>query len=203
MQEMDNLFNTVPYKSKAHRGEALRAEHAQEAIEDILSDNSVFLNMPKIAHILKARAESSYGSHKLIVTLKEGVSYPEYMLSGRVAALAPKLVNIFFDTVGFEEEEEILAQMQYANATSSLQSISNTTQSNASQTPNITADATIVSKTRELLGVTYQELGEMSGYDAQELTKALSLGKISRAMHRALELCLENVALKKELQSLR
>jgi len=196
---MDYLFDKIPYKSKASRGAPLLAGYAQEAIEDILSDTSIFLNMPKLTHIVKARSESSYGSHKLIVTLHEGVSYPEYMLSARVASLAPKLVNIFFETIGFEEEEEIYAQMQYASAGAS--SPSSTMQTQESQT--LLEDASIISKTRELAGVSYQALGEQVGYEAQELTKALSMGKVSRAMQRALELYAENIQLKKELEALR
>ena len=201
MQEIAYLFENIPYKSKALKGASLLPQHAQEAIEEVLSDTSIFLNMPKLAHVLKARSESTYGSHKLIITLKEGVSYPEYMLNARVQELAPKLVNVFFETIGFQEEEEAFTQMQYAVATPQRET--QTSHTAVQEESPEGGDASCVSKTREALGVTDQELGEMTGYDAQTLTKALSVGKISKAMQRALELCLENVALKKELEALR
>ena len=200
MQENALLFEQIPYKAKALRGSALEAKHAQEPIEDVLNDTSVFLNMPKVKHILAARAESSYGAHKLIVTLAEDVSYPEYMLSARVAELAPKLVNIFFETIGFAEEEEAFMQMQYASAVTPREFQSG--EATRQEEQSLNEDASIVAKTREALGVTYQELSEQIGYSAQELTKALSVGKISKPMHRALELYAENVTLKKELESL-
>jgi hypothetical protein len=195
MQENATVFNNIPYKSKALKGASLLPEHAQEAIEDILNDTSIFLNMPKVSHILKARSESVYGAHKLVIILKEGVSYPEYMLSARVVALAPKLITIFFETDGFQEEEEAFMQMQYVMTPPPREM--QTAQMPQSEAPSSSTDVSIISKTREALGITYLELGEEIGYDAAELTKALSQGSISKAMQKSLELCLENEKLKK------
>lgn len=202
MQENINLFNKIPYKTKVRKGTPLLAEHAQEAIEDLLSDTSVFLTMPKLTHILQARSESSYGSHKLILTLAEGVSYPEYMLNARVAALSPKIVNVFFETIGFQEEEEAFMQMQYTTA--SQGTMGATAQAPLQQESAMSdVDASCISEARAALGISYQELGESIGYDPQELTRSVALGKISIAMQKALELYLENVALKKKLEALR
>ncbi len=195
------IFTNTPYKAKAIKGAALAAEHAQEAIEDILSDSSVFIRMPKKEHIVKVRSESVYGTHKLIVTLREGVSYPEYMLSARVEALAPKLVNIFFESVGFEEDEEAFAQIQYATVNRDANPSEHATVKTPSQES--LTDVSLISKTREALGVTYMELGSLIGYDPSELTKAISQGSMSRALQKALELLSENRALKKELEALR
>lgn len=195
------IFQNTPYKAKVLKGAALSAQHAQEAIEDILSDSSVFIRMPKKEHIVKARCESVYGTHKLIVTLAEGVSYPEYMLSARVEALAPKLVNIFFESVGFEEDEEAFVQTQYV----AVHRDANASEYATAQTPSqeSLADVSLISKAREALGVTYMELGSLIGYDPSELTKAISQGSMSKALQKALELLLENRALKNELEALR
>lgn len=199
------IFNNTPYKTKSLKGETLAPHHAQEAIEDILSDSSVFLRMPKVEQIVKVRCESVFGSHKLIITLAEGVPYPEYMLSARVAELAPKLINIFFETVGMSEEEEVFLQMQSYSANAALQSTNaahNTAFENANTAQTQPIDASIISKTREELGLTYMDLAEAIGYEPSDLTKAISTGNMPKAMQKALELFRENRGLKAKLDEL-
>jgi len=58
----------------------------------------------------------------------------------------------------------------------------------------------IVKKVCKELGLTYKELGERIGYSEGALNKAGHTGQISKSMQKAIELYLENLRLKKELE---
>lgn len=60
-------------------------------------------------------------------------------------------------------------------------------------------DENIVKKVCKELGLTYRELGEAIGYKTDTINKAVSTGRISEPMQKAIELYLENVELKKQL----
>ena len=59
----------------------------------------------------------------------------------------------------------------------------------------------IVKKVCKELGLTYKQLGEKIGYSEGALKTAASTGKISEPLKKAIELYLENLELKKELQN--
>ena len=58
----------------------------------------------------------------------------------------------------------------------------------------------IVKKVCKELGLTYKELGERIGVSESSLRSAASTGKISNQVKKAIELYLENLQLKKELE---
>jgi len=58
----------------------------------------------------------------------------------------------------------------------------------------------IVKKVCKELGLTYKQLGEKIGVSESSLRSAASTGKISNQIKKAIELYLENLELKKELQ---
>jgi len=58
----------------------------------------------------------------------------------------------------------------------------------------------IIKRTCKELGLTYKQLGEAIGYKPDTVNKALSTGKVSDPMQRAIELYLENLELKKQLK---
>jgi len=197
MQEELKLFGEIPYKTRVLRATPLLASHAQEAIEDILNDTSIFLEMPKLSDILGVRCESVYGVDKLIITLREGVAHPEYMLNARVAQLEPKLINVLFESGEFLQE-----QMQESAQTQSPQRQTQQT-SGATQKTDSTSrpkDISLLTLTCSKLELSYPELAALIGYEAQDLINALSLGEIPKPMKKAIELYLENLELKKELE---
>lgn len=61
----------------------------------------------------------------------------------------------------------------------------------------------LIKKTAKELGMTYKELGEAIGYSEGGLKTAMTNDKISLQMKRAVELYLETIELKKELQKTR
>jgi len=187
MQEKSTIFENTPYETRALKGTPLSPEHAQEALQDVLSDTSVFLEMPSSSDILKVRSESVYGVHKLIVTLPQGAAFPEYMLNARVVALEPKLVNVMFEVGALDEIEEVsMPQMQEPSK------------------PHHTAepkDISILTLTCSKLGVTYPEFAEIIGYEAKDVIAVLSAGDVPAPMRRAIEFYLENLELKKELEA--
>ena len=61
-------------------------------------------------------------------------------------------------------------------------------------------DHNIVKKVCKELGLTYKELGERIGYSESSLSNAAATGKISNQVKKAIELYLENLQLKKELE---
>ena len=58
----------------------------------------------------------------------------------------------------------------------------------------------IVKKVCKELGLTYKELGERIGYSESALSNAAATGKISNQLKQAIQLYLENLELKKELE---
>jgi transcriptional regulator with XRE-family HTH domain len=58
----------------------------------------------------------------------------------------------------------------------------------------------IIKRTCKELGLTYKQLGEAIGYKPDTVNKAVSTGKVSDPMQRAIELYLENLELKKQLK---
>ncbi|MDO7252793.1 transcriptional regulator [Helicobacter cappadocius] len=58
----------------------------------------------------------------------------------------------------------------------------------------------LIKKTAKELGMTYKELGIAIGYSEAGLKTAMTNDKISPQMERAIELYLETLELKKELQ---
>ncbi len=58
----------------------------------------------------------------------------------------------------------------------------------------------IVKKVCKELGLTYKELGEKTGYSESAIKMAASTGKISEPLKRAIELYLETLQLKKDLE---
>ena len=63
------------------------------------------------------------------------------------------------------------------------------------------ADENIVKATCREFGMTYKELGEAIGYSEGALKTAVSTGKISNSMTRAIELYLKTLKLEKELEN--
>lgn len=59
----------------------------------------------------------------------------------------------------------------------------------------------IVKATAKELGLTYRELGEAIGYTEGGLKNAVTQDKVSESMQKAIELFLENLKLKKEMQN--
>lgn len=186
MQENVTIFDNTPYEARALKGTPLTAAHAQEALEDVLSDTSAFLKMPSPSDITKVKSDNVYGVHKLIVTVPQGTPYPEYMLNARVAELEPKLVNVIFETGGLDEPEEFVAPQTPEPSTP-----------HKSGPPK---DISLLTLTCSNLGVTYPEFAELIGYEAKDVIGALSLGSITPPMKKAIELYLENLELKKELE---
>jgi len=206
MKETQTLFDNIPYHERTLRGASLLAEHAQEAIEDVLCDTSIFFQMPTIKDILRVKAESVYGVHKLVVTLKHGTSHPEYMLNARVVELEPKLVNVMFET---GDVEDIHLPLQEASIQTKEQTPRAPQAQNiqtAEQTPsqsNRVKDISLLTLTCSRLDLSYPELAALIGYEAKDVIAALSRGDIEPPMRRAIELYLENIELKKELDLLR
>ena len=60
----------------------------------------------------------------------------------------------------------------------------------------------IVKKVCKELGLTYKQLGEKIGYSESAISNAAATGKISKQLEQAIELYLENLKLKKELNTL-
>ncbi len=58
----------------------------------------------------------------------------------------------------------------------------------------------IVKQTAKELGMTYKELGEAIGYSEGTVNNS-TRGTVSKAMAKAIELYLENIELKKQLES--
>ena len=98
---METIFNNVPYESRSVKSPALTAAQAQEAIEDVLAEPSAYYKLPSVSDIIFVKSESVYGVLKVEATLKHGSVFPEYMLSGRVAELEPKVVSVVFQAEGF------------------------------------------------------------------------------------------------------
>ena len=59
----------------------------------------------------------------------------------------------------------------------------------------------IVKKVCKDLKLTYKELGEKIGYSEGAINKAGHSGQVSKSMQKAIELYLENLQLKKKLES--
>lgn len=59
----------------------------------------------------------------------------------------------------------------------------------------------IVKATAKRLGMTYRQLGEAVGYSEGAIKNAALATEISPSMQKAIELYLENLALKKELEA--
>lgn len=60
----------------------------------------------------------------------------------------------------------------------------------------------IVKLTCKALGMTYRQLGEAVGYGEGTVNNAAATGKVSEPLKKAIELYLETLELKKELQTL-
>ena len=58
----------------------------------------------------------------------------------------------------------------------------------------------IVKKVCKELGITYKELGERIGYSESAIKMAGSTNKVSEPLKKAIELYLENLELKKQLE---
>jgi len=58
----------------------------------------------------------------------------------------------------------------------------------------------IVKSTCKKLGLTYKELGEAIGYKQDTINKAVSTGKVSEPMRKAIELYLKNTELQRQLK---
>ena len=58
----------------------------------------------------------------------------------------------------------------------------------------------LIKHTCKELGLTYKQLGEAIGYKPDTVNKAVSTGKVSEPMQKAIELYLENIELKKQLK---
>ncbi len=58
----------------------------------------------------------------------------------------------------------------------------------------------IVKKVCKELGLTYRELGEAIGYSEGAIKTAVSTGKVSEPMQKAIELYRKNLELQKELE---
>lgn len=66
-----------------------------------------------------------------------------------------------------------------------------------------TKDFNLIKKTCKELGLTYRELGERIGYSESTLNKNASTEKISEPLTFAINLYLENLKLKEELEDFR
>lgn len=185
MQDKVTIFENIPYEARAIKGAVLSASNAQEAIEDVLCDTSAFFEMPKVPDILRVKSDNVYGVHKLIVTLPQGTPHPEYMLNARVAELEPKLVSVVFEIGEAQEPESI--------------EIPNTQELLKPQPHSQKNNTSIITLTCSKLGVTYAEFAALIGYEAQDIIAALSSNEVNAAMKKAIELYIENIALKKEL----
>lgn len=60
----------------------------------------------------------------------------------------------------------------------------------------------IVKATAKALGMTYKQLGDAVGYGEGTINNAAATGKVSEPLKKAIELYLETLELKKELQTL-
>ena len=58
----------------------------------------------------------------------------------------------------------------------------------------------IVKQTAKELGMTYKQLGEAIGYGEGTINKIASTGEVSQPIQKAIELYIETLELKKELQ---
>jgi len=191
MQESIKIFKTIPYEARALQGATLLAEYAQEAIEDILADTSVFLKMPTLTDIVKVKSESVYGVYKLVVKMKQGVSYPEYMLNARVVALEPKLVNVVFESEGLEDEE-----MQESYQSISQESLQTTQSSQATTKPTPNPIPALASE----LKMSYEEIASELGYEKEVIIASLSSRELDKPLAKAVDLYKENLVLKEALQ---
>lgn len=203
MKETQTLFDNIPYTERTLKGESLLAAHAQEAIEDVLCDTSIFFQMPTIKDILRVKAESVYGVHKLVVTLQHGTPHPEYMLNARVAELEPKLVNVMFETGDREDplmQEQIL-QAQEQAIQKQAQTPPLQTQQQMPTQSNHVKDISLLTLTCAKLDLSYPDFAKLIGYEPKDLLAALSRGDIEPTMRRAIELYVENLELKERLKA--
>ena len=60
----------------------------------------------------------------------------------------------------------------------------------------------IIKRVCKELGLTYKELGEKIGYSESAINNAAATGKISNQLNKAINLYLENIKLKKDLNKL-
>jgi|GEM_PF-2610283 len=190
MQENLTVFGNIPYKARAIKGTALSAAHAQEALQDVLDDTSVFFKMPTSSDILKVTSDSVYGVHKVVATVPQGTAFPEYMLNARVADLEPKLVNVVFEVGSLEDEDTEDEAMRASH-------VLEPSKPHQNETPK---DISLLTLTCSKLELTYPELAELIGYEAKDVIAALGSGTINAPMKKAIELYLENIELKKELE---
>ena len=65
------------------------------------------------------------------------------------------------------------------------------------------ANDNLIKQTCKELNLTYKQLGELIGYSEATLNKNASTGEISKAIEVAINLYLETLRLKKELENLR
>lgn len=73
---------------------------------------------------------------------------------------------------------------------------------NSSLFKTIESESNIIKKTCKELGLTYAQLGEAIGYKADTVNSVASTGKISDSMKKAIELYLQTLEQKKELEKL-
>lgn len=66
---------------------------------------------------------------------------------------------------------------------------------------NLLEEPNIIKKTCKELGLTYAQLAEQIGYSESNLNKVASTGQISNQLTKVIELYLENLKLKKELEN--
>ncbi|MBR8464425.1 transcriptional regulator [Campylobacter sp. faydin G-24] len=64
------------------------------------------------------------------------------------------------------------------------------------------SDENIIKRTCRRLNLTYRQLGEIIGYSEEAVSKAARTDNISTPMQKALWLYIENVGLKRKLQTL-
>lgn len=62
-------------------------------------------------------------------------------------------------------------------------------------------DENVVKATCKEFGITYRELGESIGYKPDTINKAASTGEVSDQLKKAIEMFIENVKLKKQLEA--
>ncbi|MEA2073207.1 MAG: hypothetical protein U9O86_06435 [Campylobacterota bacterium] len=198
MQENLKIFDKIPYEVRIIKGTFLTVAQAEEAINDVLSDTSAFFKTPSLSQIIKVKSDNVYGVYKIIVTVAQGTAFPEYMLNARVAELEPRLVNVVFEAAELEQVEVPKTPVSTKDIKTEPAKEVQTpqpTQSHSPQGPNFIAQVS------SQLGVTYKELSELIGYETTEVVEALSSGIVSKPMRKTLELCVENVELKKEIEN--
>lgn len=207
MQEKQKLFQNIPYTQRTLKGSPLVPAHAEEAIKDVLADTSIFFQMPSISDILRVKSESVYGVHKIVVTLKHGTAHPEYMLNARVVELEPKLVNVLFETgdiidpLEHEQALKMEAELQEP-APKPKEPQQTTAEAEALSHQNRVKDISLLTLTCSRLNLSYPEFAKLIGYESKDVIAALSRGDIEAPMKRAIELYLENLELKQQLEAL-